>query len=310
VYAGFPTDALDLLRCERDRGRLEIAGSDPAPDRLWNAAIHCTLCGSRYDVKDGILRLLDTTLLDAESDHERTTRDAELDAAFNPDVEQSDFQLAEIEPTLAASEPLRGASLLELGAGTGRYTIPLAQRGAVILAIDFSMSSLRRLVPRLHGSWRVALVQADCTRLATRPGAFDVVFSTLVSNLPSVEHRSAMMRLAAEALAPTGKFVFSTHHYGLNSRLRQERQSDRYTPGGIYRYLFRRAELARETRGYFSDVNCRPIQVVPPLTWRLRLPIRRVSRIAQRVPVLNLFGELLLVVATRPRHTGTAAVTG
>jgi SAM-dependent methyltransferase len=297
VYAGFPVAAVSLLRCSWDSGRLAIRSDAGESPTLWSASLQCLECQRHFPVQDGIVRLLDASLLDPESDHERTVRDLELEAAFVPDDERSEFQLAEILPMLEACEPLENATVLELGAGSGRHTMLIAGRSGITLAVDFSIVSLRHLAARAHDGWTLGLVHADCTRVVVERRAFDVILSTLVSNLPTAQHRAAMMRLAADALTPEGKFVFGTHYYGLHSRIRGEQRSGRYKAGGIYRYLFGRREIEVETRRFFGRVASRPIQIVLPLSWRLKLPLLKLSRFAERVPLLNQFGELLLVVA-------------
>jgi hypothetical protein len=110
-----------------------------------------------------------------------------------------------------------------------------------------------------------------------------------------------MMRVAATAIEPDGRFVFHTHHYDARSRLRRVPRAGHYREGGIFRYLFDRAEIVAETRPYFDAVSCRPIQIALPLAGRLRLPLLRLSRAAERIPLVNQLGALLLVIARRPR---------
>jgi SAM-dependent methyltransferase len=300
VYRGFPVGDVALLRCASDGARLEVRSDVAASEFLWNGALRCVSCNRLHPVEEGIVRLLDAGQLDEESAHEHERRDRDYDSSFDLQKERSELELAEIRPTLEAAEPLQGAGVLELGAGAGRHTVLIAECGARILAVDFSLSALRRLARRVEESWQIGLVQADCTKLVLQPASFDLVVSTLISNLPTAAHRQAMLHLVADALRQTGKYVFTAHHYSFHSRLNREPKSGRYQAGGIYRYLFYRQELKAETRARFEEVDCRPIQVVLPFTWRFRLPILRTSRIAERVPLLNRFGWLLLVVARLP----------
>ena len=176
----------------------------------------------------------------------------------------------------------------------------MLRRGARVVAVDFSWDSLQNLAQRAQPDWELGLVWADCTRVHLEPGAFDLVASTLVSNLPTAQHRAAMMRVAAEALKPEGKFVFGTHHYGIRSRLRGEPRSGYYREAAIYRYLFSRKEIEAETRPFFGEVDSHPIRIAIPLAGRMHLPVVRISRMTERVPLINQFGELLLVTARRP----------
>jgi SAM-dependent methyltransferase len=295
LYLGFPASQVPLLRCSNDAAA--VTGGERDSQTLVNDTLRCTACGREYPVRAGIVQMLQENLLDDESNHERRARDTDLQASYEASTEQNELSLAEMIPMLEAAGPFENARVLELGAGGGRHTVPMAKSGAEILAVDFSIASLQRLAARVEPGWRIGLVQADCTRLEISPGAFGRVLSTLISNLPTPEHCDRMMRLAAKALAPAGKLVFSAHHFDLFSRIRRVRQSDRYSEGGIYRYLFKKRELERLTRQYFRTVVCRPIQIEVPLVRRLNLSSLKSSRVAERIPLLNQFGLLLLVEA-------------
>lgn len=305
MYRGFPANLIATLRCPHDSGtlKLRVADVDTAV-YVQRGRLHCATCEREYDVVDGIVRFLDPATLDPESRNERTRRDQGakgLDASW----EMTPWNEMEIRPTMVASEPLAGALVLELGAGTGRHTVHMLNRGAAVVAVDFSAASLENLADRAQPGWELGLVHADCTEFAVEPGVFDLVASTLVSNLPTAKHRGAMMQVAALALKPSsGKFVFGTHHYGIGSRLRREPRSGYYREVPIYRYMFRRGEIEEETRHYFADVDCHPIRIALPLAARMHLPLVAISRLTERIPIINQFGELLLVTARKPREIG------
>jgi SAM-dependent methyltransferase len=298
MYRGFPVEMVALLRCPSDARELVPEGGTAAP-YLVRATLRCLGCGAEYPIEDGIVRLLEGVSLDTESRNEQAQRDAGA-VGLDPSWETSAWNELEIVPTLEASEPLAGALVLELGAGTGRYTVPMNRRGAAILAVDFSARSLENLASRVQASWRIGLVQADCTRLGLAARQFDLVASTLVSNLPTEEHRAAVFALAARACKSEGKFVFSVHHFGVRSRLRGEPASGYYREAPIYRRLFRPREIEEETRRVFADVEIRPIQIAVPVLGRLPFPVVSISRLLERVPVINALAELLLLVAHRP----------
>lgn len=72
---------------------------------------------------------------------------------------------------------LRGLKVLEIGAGTGRDSIPLLSLGADVYQLDYAENSLR-ILKRLadqHGL-PVTIVGGDTFRLPFRDGSFDVVF--------------------------------------------------------------------------------------------------------------------------------------
>jgi SAM-dependent methyltransferase len=291
-----------LLGCPHGCGALRLAdAAHETTSFLVSAELHCERGAHQFRITDGIVRLLEVEQLDKESENERIQRDkgaAGLDASW----EQSPFNQAEIVSTLRASEPLAHALVLELGAGTGRYTVPMAERGAAVLAVDMSGGSLATLAHRVRPGWQVGLVQADCTRPMTRARAFDLVASTLMSNIPTKDQRLEVMRVAAAAVKHRGKFVFGTHYYGLGSWVRGEKKSGYYREAPIYRYMYRRGEIKRETRRFFAAVRCHPVRIALPFMGRLGRRWVTVSQKLEQVPVLNQFGDLLLVVAEDPRN--------
>ena len=300
MYHGFPLDLLSHLRCPDDDSELTLQRKeDASPRYVRTGTLRCVTCEREFAIVNGIVRFLDADTLDAESENERLQRDSGAEG-LDPSWEKSPWTEMELAPTMEASDPLAGSLVLELGAGTGRHTIPMLRRGATVVAVDFSAVSLANLGERVQAGWQVGLVHADVTNFSTARAAFDLVASTLMSNLPTAAHRSRCMRAAARACKPSGKFVFGTHHYSVRARMRGEEQSGYYIEAPIYRYLFTQDEIRAETQQHFRDIDVHPMQIVWPLAGRLRLPVVRLSRLSERVPYLNLFGELLLVRASQP----------
>lgn len=67
------------------------------------------------------------------------------------------------------------ASVLEVGAGTGRDSLPLAERGAVVYQLDYSYESLR-LIRQTSRHDTIHPVGGDTFRLPFRDNTFDIVF--------------------------------------------------------------------------------------------------------------------------------------
>lgn len=101
--------------------------------------------------------------------------------------------------------------LLELGCGTGRVLLPLAQRMPRVFGLDRDGSMLLFLRRRLTESdqCRVRLIQADftCFRFALR---FKCIFlpCNTYSTLSELERQRLLEKVGAH-LAPTGRFVCS-----------------------------------------------------------------------------------------------------
>lgn len=78
---------------------------------------------------------------------------------------------------LLTQGPIEGKLVLEVGAGSGRDSATLAERGATAIMLDYSMASLlvSRDVAQRAGVTPL-LVRADALRMPFRDGTFDVVF--------------------------------------------------------------------------------------------------------------------------------------
>jgi 23S rRNA (adenine-N6)-dimethyltransferase len=81
---------------------------------------------------------------------------------------------------LAAAAGIAGGDLVvEIGAGTGRLTAPLAERAGHVIAIEVDPRLARRLRRRFQGDNRVTVVEADGLAAALPACPFRVV-----ANLP------------------------------------------------------------------------------------------------------------------------------
>ena len=99
-------------------------------------------------------------------------------------------------------------TVLELGVGTGRLALPLADRGLAVTGLDASPSMLDRLMAK-PGADRLTLVAGDMADPTIAGTGFDVVlvgFNTFF-NLTTEATQQACMYGVAETLAPGGRFV-------------------------------------------------------------------------------------------------------
>lgn len=96
---------------------------------------------------------------------------------------------------------LAGASVLDVGCGTGRWSQLLRDRGAKVLAIDISPEAIEANRRQISG---VEFRVADLTHLDVPQGGFDLIVSvTVLQHLPLEGQRSASAGLA-RALRPGG----------------------------------------------------------------------------------------------------------
>ncbi len=321
VSAEFPRHFLALLRCSHDAGPLILAAElQRGAVGLVQARLRCAVCDAEYRIEDGIANLMSDTLT-SEDQYEMAIRDSQHSSlppdGFVPPASGWRSKLSdllEIPHHLSELQP-RGCKVLEIGCGDGRFTMLMAQMGASVLAVDFSVDSLRTLaswfpsgiaptayqLPHRSPSdlrGRVALVRADASHFHVAPRSFDRALST--TPLDSREERLAMYRSIAEALTDDGRYVGSVENDDLTRRFLGLPLARRYS-SGIFIEHFDIGKLRREVSPFFSKLRIRPIRPRLPFihgllsNWALRL-----SRLAAATPVLRHLGEILLLRAERP----------
>ncbi|UCH53331.1 MAG: methyltransferase domain-containing protein [Pseudomonadota bacterium] len=106
---------------------------------------------------------------------------------------------------------------VDLGAGFGMHSIPLAQTGARILAIDSSALLLKELDAHASGAG-IVLAQDDLRRFARhlhdRPDLVLCMGDTL-AHLPDRSSVRKLVTTVAERLAPDGRFLVSFRDYSV-----------------------------------------------------------------------------------------------
>ncbi|MEP7215558.1 MAG: methyltransferase domain-containing protein [Anaerolineaceae bacterium] len=99
-------------------------------------------------------------------------------------------------------------TVLEIGVGTGRIAVPLAERGFQVTGIDISTEMLRNLCAK-RSDIRVLL--AESSALPFRAGSFDaVVFSHILHLVPDA---AVAIRAAIACVRRGGLLLNCTHSY-------------------------------------------------------------------------------------------------
>jgi SAM-dependent methyltransferase len=129
-------------------------------------------------------------------------------AARYDESEDEMFDPAVIQPTVYFLAELAGdGRALELGIGTGRIAVPLAQRGVPVHGIDMSRAMVARLREKPGGE-DIGVTIGDFAT-STVEGTFSVaylVFNTIM-NLTTQAAQVACFRNVASHLQPGGCFV-------------------------------------------------------------------------------------------------------
>ena len=303
---GFPVDLLELVRCSVDGGELKPQGEAHAGS-IVDGGARCVRCGRCHAIRSGVLSLLDAGQLHPESVNEMRARDERNRAILDGtrgEWSSAAAEAMETQPTLDALAAARGHVICELGCGAGRYTLALARSAAALVAIDFSLSGLQVLREKLDPDARVALVHADVTRPYGGSGSFHRILSTLHSNLPGRDCRTASLREIGRTLRDDGRAVVSMHHYGLRDLLGRAPVTGRYADSGIYRHLMTVRESRDEASLFFARLRHRHISVsVPGVRSRL------VSGTAARIPLVRSgLGRLFLAICEQPRDDRTVGM--
>ena len=123
-------------------------------------------------------------------------------------------ELPGLQDTIRTVAALAGdGAVLELGCGTGRLSLPLAQLGVLVHGLDASQAMLDQLAAKTEGTeWVERLVthrgDMSAFQLDEAPG-FAVAFLAFNSlyNLPSAEAQLGCFASVARHLAPGGRFA-------------------------------------------------------------------------------------------------------
>jgi SAM-dependent methyltransferase len=140
--------------------------------------------------------------------------DERIAARYDDDAEM--FDPAVVDPVVDLLAELAGSGrALELGIGTGRIAVPLAQRGVAVHGIDMSRAMVARLREKPGGE-EIGVTVGDFAT-TTVDGTFSlayVVFNT-INNLTTQEAQVACFRNVAAHLEPGGCFVIEVDVPGL-----------------------------------------------------------------------------------------------
>jgi SAM-dependent methyltransferase len=100
-----------------------------------------------------------------------------------------------------------GGAALELGIGTGRIALPLAQRGVRVHGVDLAEEMVARLRAK-PGAGKIGVTIGDFA-IATVDATFSVVYlvANTIMNLTTQDEQVACFRNAAAHLEPGGCFV-------------------------------------------------------------------------------------------------------
>jgi len=119
-------------------------------------------------------------------------------------------------------------SILELGCGTGKNTIFLAEIGANVHALDFSQGMIEKAKEKIQAQNVRFEIQDLTKRWHCEDQAYDLITCNLV--LEHIENLSHIFSEAARTLQPNGKFFINELHpfkqyQGIKARFERDTES-------------------------------------------------------------------------------------
>ncbi|MBI4320717.1 MAG: methyltransferase domain-containing protein [Chloroflexi bacterium] len=307
-YLACPDDGHDALVLERAEIVAETGD-------VRSGQLLCRQCNRRYPIVDGIPSMLPGPLASlageevpvgssgvgdqANEMHARDRLAEEYARELGVDNQRNRVEVAATLECLGAALP---DVILDAGSGSGRFVRRLAGRCRAIVALDFSLASLRLLVGGLSPMERrqVYAVQGDVLHLPFRAGAFDKCLSfAVLEHIPSRAGKHGQVRELNRVLKPNGKLVIATYNHSLYWRRKGIRTG--YHAGRIYFENLMRDEFAELLQPQFAVERISGINNRLPkgLNERLGEVGYWLDRALEGSPVSDLFANYLLACCVK-----------
>jgi malonyl-CoA O-methyltransferase len=184
-------------------------------------------------------------------------------AAAYPAEAHNPLMHAEEEAVIARLQGCAMASVLDAGAGTGRYTTILRAMGAgSVVSLDWS----REMLIRQAGD--AARVCGDATRLPFAGNTFDLVNASLMAG--DINNLCAWLKEIARVLRPDGRVVYSDFHPEWHERGWQRTFQDRQGRTIVLPCHPHSHESHREALdgARLQEIAVEDVAVAPEANWR------------------------------------------
>lgn len=298
---GFNKKLLQAIVCPQDKEGLSLTKIiRDNKEVIFEGELFCAKCQQKYYIKSGILYLLTQQAAMEDIMH------AEM-LARNKQTAEYDKRLVsryqkEMPSTLKMIGNLQGKQVIEYGCGTGRVTSIMADSADLILAIDFSLDSLKFLAEKIQDQVNVGLVWADAVSFQTTDNFFDLgIAIQFYEHIPTVNLRHAFLNNLSKSLRFQGEMIMSVYHYDFRRDFKHEAKEGKHQ-SGIFFHYFSKQDLKKEIQKFFLIQKIKLIDITLPGEMRLNLsaPLAgKLSNLLEFIPGLNKFAHLLLVKARK-----------
>ena len=294
------SDLMRWLCCPVDQsGDLRFEATKEIDGEIVTGSIRCDHCSAVYPISNGIPHLMSlqniAPVARSSRMRERTARDNDSNR-YDESLSATHNEI-EVSAIMSALRPMRGETVVDLGAGTGRLTLPIARRGAQVVAIDLSSRSLeinRQKCQEAGLGDQVAHVMADACHLPIRTSTIQKLGSgMLLEHIAPAQERQRCVEEIHRVLRPGGRIAITAYNYSWSLRRRRAPREGSHS-GDLYFYRFDGAELA----GLLAHFRKPRVSGILNLPKGLALPA--LDRVVRAVPPLAVqSGELLFAVAYR-----------
>jgi len=133
----------------------------------------------------------------------------EYDVRFSAET-PSDKRFNEMEMNFILGKLKPEDEVLDLGCGTGRFTVPMAERANRVTGLDLCPAMIEKAREKtLQRGLRVEFREGDMTSLQFADKSFDVVTSMVALMHIPLDQRQAVFSEAARVLKPGGRMIIN-----------------------------------------------------------------------------------------------------
>jgi ubiquinone/menaquinone biosynthesis C-methylase UbiE len=188
-----------------------------------------------------------------------------------------------------------GTRVVDLGSGNGQISLPLAQRGATVLAIDVSPAMVRSLreQARREGASTLHTLAVPIEELVLPDASVDLVVSSYALHHLRDADKARLISSAARWLRPGGRIVLADMMLGRGGSRRDRKiiraklsSLARKGPGGWWR-------IAKNAVRYLLRIQERPVSAE---VWVSMMTAAGFIRISSKVVI----AEACVIEAQRP----------
>lgn len=199
-----------------------------------------------------------------------------------------------VDALAAASAPVEGKKVVDLGCGNGQLSMPLARSGARVLAVDISARMIETLEQKAADEGlEIETAVRPAQELTIDPGTVDLVVSNYAMHHLYDDEKRVVLRSAVTWLRPGGRVLFGDMMFG-----RGATKEDREIISSKLRVMVRRGpagwwRIAKNAARFTLRMRERPL---PMETW---MRMFRDAGLAD-VEGTRVVAEAAVVAGTKP----------